>query len=125
MVVKIILDTNFLLLPYQFKLDIFTEIDRIILEKYEIYILDKTIEELKKLINNQGEKVKNKLAATLALQLIKVKKIPIIKTKENASVDDIIAKLEGYVIATQDIELKKRLNCKIITMRAKKKLILV
>ena len=122
---KIILDTNFLLIPYQFHVDIFSEIDRIILEKYRLYIVDKTIDELKKIIKDKEQKGKHKLAATLALQLIKAKDVKIIKTKQDKSVDDIIANLEGYTIATQDIGLKKRLKCRIITLRAKKTLILV
>ena len=44
---KIILDTNFLLIPAQFKVDIFDEIDRIMIEKYQLFVLDKTIDELK------------------------------------------------------------------------------
>ena len=119
---KIILDTNFLLIPYQFKVDIFAEIDRIIPEKHEILILDKTLDELNKIIKEQ--KGKHKLAAVLALQLVKAKQLNIIKTK-GEHVDDILVDLKGYTIATQDIELKKRLDCPIITLRAKKTLILI
>ena len=140
---KILLDTNFLLIPYQFKVDIFSEIDRIILEKYQICILDKTIDELNKIIRDKEQKLKNRLAATLALQLVKAKDVKIIKTKlsnksekgfevqkelqrQDKSVDDIIAELKGYIIATQDILLRKRLKHLkkgIITLRQKKYLI--
>ena len=125
---KILLDTNFLLIPTQFNVDIFSEIDRIILENYKLYILDKSIDELKKIIADKKQKLKNKKAAKLALQLIKAKNLNIIKTKQDKPVDDIIADLKGYIIATQDTELKKRLKAKkvkIITLRAKKKLIIV
>jgi rRNA-processing protein FCF1 len=122
---KILLDTNFLLIPSQFKIDIFSEIDRIMLVKYKLYTLDKVIDELKSIQKNPKQKQKNKKAAKLALQLVKAKKINLIKTKTNKPVDDIIAGLKGYIIATQDIGLKKRLKAKIITLRAKKKLIIL
>ncbi|MBW2966170.1 hypothetical protein KY342_03635 [Candidatus Woesearchaeota archaeon] len=124
---KILLDTNFLLIPSQFNIDIFSEIDRIMLANYKLYVLDKSIDELKKIITDKKQKLKNKKAAKLALQLIKTKKPNIIKTKQDKPVDDIIADLKGYIIATQDINLKKRLKfkkTKIITLRAKKKLII-
>ena len=121
---KIILDTNFLLIPSQFNVDIFAEIDRIVLEKYELYIVDKTIDELEEIINKKDQKQKDKMAAKLALQLIKAKNLKVIKTQEDLIVDDIIVKLKGYTVATQDIGLKKRLKTQIITLRSKKKLII-
>ena len=123
---KILLDTNFLLIPYQFNVDIFSEIDRIMLEKYQLFVLDKTIDELKKITKDKKQKLRNRNAAKLALQLIKVKKVKILKTKEDLPVDELIVKLKEYIIATQDIALKNRLKAKrvkIITLRAKKTLI--
>jgi rRNA-processing protein FCF1 len=67
--IKIILDTNFLMAISQFKIDIFEEIRRISDFKYQICILDKTIDELNNIIRTQ--KGKNKLAANLALQINK------------------------------------------------------
>ena len=120
---KIILDTNFLLIPFQFKVDIFPEIKRICDFKYSIYILDKTIDELNKIIEEQ--KGKNKQSAKLALKLIKVKKIKKIKTQEG-KVDDLLLEQDA-IIATQDINLIKRLKNKkkkIIQLRQKKYLML-
>lgn len=122
---KILLDTNFLLIPAQFNIDIFSEINRICQFKYKLYVLDKIIDELKSIQKDKRQKLKNKKAAKLALQLIEAKKVNIIKTKQDKPVDDLIAALKGYIIATQDINLKKRLKAKIITLRAKKKLIIV
>ena len=42
---KIILDTNFLMIPSMFKVDIFSEIERICDFKYELCIVDKTLDE--------------------------------------------------------------------------------
>ena len=123
---KIILDTNFLLIPMQFKVDIFSEIDRICMFKYKLYIVDKTIDELNKIIEEQ--KGKHKLAAKVALQLVKKKGISVIKTKEGP-VDDLILDLldEGHILATQDTLLKKRAvkkGIRIISMRSRKYLLL-
>jgi uncharacterized protein len=123
---KILLDTNFLLIPAQFKVDIFSEIDRIVDEPYKLYILEKTIDELNKIIKEQ--KSRHKEAANIALKLIKQKGLNTIKNSTNYSVDDIIVDIaDDYVVATQDKELKKRLkekNIKIITLRAKKYLVI-
>ena len=123
---KIILDTNFLLIPVQFKVDIFSEIDRICLFAYKLYIVDKTINELEKIIGK--EKPKDKMAAKIALQLIKRKKVDIIKTSEG-KVDDIILDLLGKdsILATQDALLRKKARKRgnqVIVLRSKKHLIL-
>ena len=118
---KIILDTNFLLIPSQFNVDIFTEIDRIIDDEYELYVVTGTIDELEKIIKEQ--KAKHQRSAKLALQLIKSKGLKIIKINQKP-VDDILIDLsQEYVIATQDKELKRKIVKKII-LRQKKYLVL-
>ena len=98
-----------MLIPYQFRVDIFSEIDKICNFNYEVYVLDKTIGELNGIIKNQSGKHED--AAKFALKSIEVKKIKIVKTEEGR-VDDIIVKLaekEGYIVATQDKDLKRKL----------------
>ena len=119
---KILLDTNFLLIPSQFNIDIFTEIDRIMPEKYTLYILDKSVQELKHISTNPKQSLKNRRAAKLGLQLLKAKKVKVLK-KKGKSVDDILASIKEYIIATQDIVLKRRIKGKKIILRAKKKLV--
>ena len=123
---KILLDTNFLLIPYQFKVDIFTQIDKIATFEYELFILDKTLEELKNIVEEQ--KGKNKDAAKIALKLIAIKNIGVIKTKSNRKTDDIILDIalkDDFIIATQDKDLKRRLinqDISVIILRQKKRL---
>lgn len=124
---KILLDTNFLLIPSQFKVDIFSEIDRIIETNYQICILDKTIDELNNVVAKS--KGKDKKAAQLALQLIEHKKPEIIST-ETAYVDKAILDIvdKDYIVATQDQALKKLLKEKgipVIILRQKKYLQLI
>ncbi len=47
---KVILDTNFLLIPIQEKVDVFDRVNSVIDEKYELCVVEKTIEELNSLI---------------------------------------------------------------------------
>jgi len=118
---KIILDTNFLLIPAQFHVDIFSEIDRICDFSYSLNVLDKTLDELNNIVEKQ--RGKHKRAALLALRLLKAKKVKVIKTKKDKYVDDILvdlAKEKEIIIATQDKELKKQLEKPIIVLRQKK-----
>ena len=124
---KILLDTNFLMACKQFKVDIFTQIDKISDFKYGIFVLDKTLDELKKIIEEQ--KGKNREAARIALKLIAIKNIKVVKTKSDKKTDDVILDVDSeddYIVATQDKELKSRLKEKNVTMmvlRQKKKVV--
>jgi len=107
---KILLDTNFLMICAQFKVDIFSEIERICNFNYKLYVLDKMVDELKYIIGKQ--KGKHKEAAKIALQLLKIKKIEIIKTDSSEKTDDIIVEYaykKDYLVATQDKDLKRKL----------------
>ena len=121
---KILLDTNFLLVPFQFKVDIFSEIDRIIIARYELIVLDRTVEELENIVKKG--KGKDKEAAKFALKLIQNKKPMIIKTNSGKKTDDIILEYaikEGYLVATQDKDLKRKLvnqGIEVIVLRQKK-----
>jgi len=122
---KIIMDTNFLLIPAQFKVDVFSELERIMQEPYEIYVLERSIEELHNIVKRQ--KGKNRDSAKLALQIIKgrVK----ILAKGEGHVDDIIVNIsdKDTIVCTQDKELSDRLKekgVKLIKMKQKKYLFL-
>lgn len=123
---RIIIDTNFLLIPVQFKVDIFEEFKRIMDCKYTLHIIDKTLVELAKL----QQKAKTKPAASVAKLLIKKYKITEITTKDGADVDTLIMmhSKKGDFVATQDIALRarlKRAGIRIITLRKKSFLALV
>jgi len=120
---KIILDTNFLTIPYQFKVDIFEEIERLMEENYELVTLDKVVEELKKI-----KRGKDAVAAKIGLELIKKKDIKVINTDVN-KVDNAIVKLadENTIVATNDKNLRKNLknkNIKTFYLRSKKHIVM-
>lgn len=126
---QIIIDTNFLLIPAQFRVDIFSEIDRLMHEPYELCILEGTIDELNKITEKQSGK--DKKAAALALKLLASKKVKHLKTEKNLNIDKLIveqAKNPDSIIATQDMALKrvlKRNNSHLIILRKKQHLELI
>ncbi|MEM4397661.1 MAG: hypothetical protein QW757_03510 [Candidatus Woesearchaeota archaeon] len=118
---QIILDTNFLLLPFTLKIDIFSEINKIVFFPYEFVVLEQSIDELNKIASNKNEKGKDREAAKLAIKLIKQKQeknelkiINFIKDKQktlykainsrNLLVDDIILMLAS---SQEDKEIKE------------------
>ena len=136
---KILLDTNFLMIPGNFGVDVFTEIERICNFKYKLYILDKSLDELKKLPEKaQKHKTTTKRAVNVALKLVENMvqdgKLNIIPIKTNNKllniykdkyVDDILKEVKNeYIIATTDKELKKHLK-RVIVLRQKSHLELV
>tara|TARA_Y100000310_G_C20641904_1_gene794432 strand:- start:932 stop:1315 length:384 start_codon:yes stop_codon:yes gene_type:complete len=124
---RIIIDTNFLLIPIQFNVDIFSEIERISEFKYKLYIIDKAVDELKDIVEKQ--KGKSKEAAKIGLLFVEKGKVKVIKTKGDKYADDLIVEevKKGDVVATQDVGLKRRLKgkgVKFIGSRQKKYLVL-
>ena len=84
---KVILDTNFLLLPFQFKLDIFSEIERVLEMPKEILVPSLVLEELKRL-SARGNR-----AAKLGLAILeqKIKEGKVREVKSSGRTDDWIA----------------------------------
>ncbi|MEK6828276.1 MAG: PIN domain-containing protein [Nanoarchaeota archaeon] len=124
---NIIIDTNFLMIPLQFRVDIFSEFNRICNFNYKLSIFEQSISELKNIIEKQTGK--SKKAAQFALKLIKLKNIGIIKS-EKEDVDALILNnlSKDTIIATQDMLLKKELlkrGASVIILRQKKYLQLI
>ena len=122
---RILLDANFLTIPYYFRIDIFEEIGKLMEEKYEMVTLDKIVEELERLAKKGG---KSGVAAKIGLELIRKKKIKLIKT-EGGRTDELIERIanKDFIVATNDAELRRKLKekgIKTIYLRAKKHLIL-
>ncbi len=120
---RVILDTNFLLIPFTMKVDIFSELSRILDFKYKICINEKTIEELKNIVEKQ--RGKHKRAAEMALEMLKTRNFEIIKNKSNLNVDRFLIQNSGKndIVATQDKELKQELlkrGIPVIVLRKKK-----
>jgi len=107
----VILDSNFLFVPLQFRIDIFDEIEKIVGGKTELTVLSTTLEELKKLVKRGKDKVSRQ--ATFALEIAKRCKVLKVKRLPKESNDDVIVKIAKKFqcpVATNDRMLKRRLR---------------
>ncbi len=123
----ILLDTNFLLIPLRYKIDIFT----LFKEKYysfQLCILPETFKELKE-ISKFDDKLGRMAKATLKLLELKNIKIFDYKNKKIINLpkyhietkfksDEVFKKLKNHIIATLDKDLIKQIkkNNKVITL---------
>jgi rRNA-processing protein FCF1 len=122
MVLKILLDTNFILDFLRYKLDfsVFQEVE----ESVEFFISFEVLREIRSIAN---KKTKEGRLALIALKLIETQKIKIVKSLKKEVDEDLLAlaKKEGFIVATNDKYLKEKLkkeNVKIICLRNKKKI---
>ncbi|MCR5027212.1 MAG: twitching motility protein PilT [Methanobrevibacter sp.] len=111
---EVVIDTNFFMVPFQFNVDIISELEKV-LPSYKLTTTSFVINELKGLKNNNKGKIR--LNANLALKLANSSKVEIkdISLLENETVDDALLRV-SEVLATNDIELKKRAKAKGITI---------
>ena len=108
---QVILDSNFLLLPTQFRLDIFEEVENLLSTRVEFLLPTPVYEELKQLSTIGGEKLRRQVH--LALQLAKRCRLVPVERLEGESVDDLIVRLAQTwrcPVATNDRELRRRLR---------------
>jgi hypothetical protein len=108
---KVIIDTNGLMIPGQFGLDIFSELKRLGFDSY--LVARASIKELEK-IYSEG-RGKDKSAAKIALSLLD--RCTIIE--KNGFADDTITDMAADMnaaVLTNDIGLKKRLCSKGVTI---------
>ncbi|ATZ61693.2 MAG: DNA-binding protein [Methanosarcinales archaeon Met12] len=118
---SVIIDTNALMIPCQFGVDVFSELKEMGYNKF--LVPEEVVKELNKLyVHAKG---KDKTAASIALSLLD--RCDIVEAEGNP--DDVIIKIaeeRGAAVVTNDIELKRRLKEKKITtvyLRQKKRLI--
>ena len=111
---EVVIDTNFFMVPFQFNVDIIDELEKA-LPSYKLTTPIFVINELKGLKRNNKGKIR--LNADLALKLANTSNIEIkdISLENNETVDDALLRV-SEVLATNDIELKKRARKKGITV---------
>ncbi|MEM2110597.1 MAG: DNA-binding protein [Candidatus Bathyarchaeia archaeon] len=107
--IKVILDANFLFIPFQLKIDIFAELGTI-LGRFEPIVLSTTFEELR---NLSAKKPKIRTQAFSALDLIKKCTVINVEKKPGENSDDVILRLAKELkcpVATNDRILRKKLR---------------
>ncbi len=125
----LILDTNFLMIPHQQRVDIFREIERIIVARYDLLVPTGVIEELQGIQEEGGS---DAIAAKVALQFIEDRDRHIHKIHSHGDVDEFILDFAsnnpGSVVCTNDKELKRRLRksrVPVVHLRGKNRLELI
>lgn len=119
----VVLDTNFLLIPFRFRINIIAELGYLIEESHHYVVSSRTVEELEKLGASVG---KDGMAARLALKMLQASRIETIEDEKH--VDDWIveyAKVNGAIVCTNDAALRRRLkkhNVKMIALKSKSRL---
>jgi rRNA-processing protein FCF1 len=113
------------MIPFQFNLDIFQEIEYLLQKKVDFVVPSSVKNELTIISSRGGEGAPE---ASLALQLASRCRVVEVNLDQGETVDDAIVKASrklGAVVATTDIELKKRLrdiNVPVVYLREKSKL---
>jgi hypothetical protein len=124
--IKIILDSNALFVPLQFRIDIFEELETLLKTRFEPVVLSPILQELRKLAEEGSPKTRKD--ASIALNL--VEKCTIVKIAEDLMdhPDDAIVKVASEwkcPVFTNDRQLRKRLrdiNVPVIYVRQKSRL---
>ena len=120
---KIILDTNFLFIPFKFNVDIIREFERLFSKNYKLFIFSSTIKELD---NLKSKKSKDRKLIPLIEKFLINYNVSIIEVNENYTDGVILKNLDkNYIVATNDIELRKKIlqknsSIKILILRQKK-----
>jgi hypothetical protein len=102
----VIADTNFLMVPGLFGIDVFSELDRVLDRKYRVIVPESVVKELNQLARGTSDE---RSAARIALAL--VQRGQVIKT--DAPADDVIlelAKGEDRAVGTNDVRLRRELR---------------
>jgi rRNA-processing protein FCF1 len=111
MPVKVIIDSNALFIPLQFKVDVFDELEKLLNRNFELILLSPVKQELVTLTKeNSPKKRKN---AAFALQLAQKCTYVNVPKKQKEQTDDAIiriAKIWHAPVLTNDKQLKKKLR---------------
>ena len=111
MPVNVLVDSNFLMVPAQFRVSIYDELDRLLGRKYDLVMLSPTHQELRRIAREAGPKESRQ--ALFALKQAEKCKIVDVKRMPNETIDELIlrhAKSSGCAVATNDRELRKKLK---------------
>ena len=123
---KLLVDTNFLLVPVRFKVDIFTESQDAVNDVVEFYVSPRVLEEIELL----KDKSKDSFVRELKLAQRLAKNCEVIHDTSRTLVDQSLIDLaldEGMVLGTTDAQLRKmarRAGVKVLYLRQKSHFVL-
>jgi len=116
LILRVILDSNFLFIPSQFQVDIFEELKRLLNQQFNPVLLQPTYQELLRIAEHGSPKLRQQ--ASLALKLAEKCSIVPAETYLGENPDDAIlrvAKEWRCPVATNDMALRKRLRKENVT----------
>jgi rRNA-processing protein FCF1 len=124
----VVLDTNILLVPFQFKIDILRELDFLVDVNHHFVVSSRTVKELEAIGKAIG---KNGMAGRLALKMLNANTDRIKIIESDMEVDDWIvefAKANRAIVCTNDSNLRRRLKSakvKVAAMKSKSRVAFV
>ncbi len=108
---KVILDSNALFVPLEFRIDIFEELKRLVNRNVEFVLLSPVKRELEMLAAKDSPKIRKE--AFFALKLAEKCKYVPVENDEKLTTDDAIVRVAkdwNSPVFTNDIQLKKKLR---------------
>lgn len=123
---KILCDTNFLLVPLRFGVDVFTEADEALNDLTEFFVSSRVVDEIKLLRKDAKPSFEKELLFALKM----IEQCKVIEDTSETLVDDSLielARINNMVIGTTDSELRKKARMegvKVIYLRQKRYLVL-
>jgi len=117
--IKVILDTNFLVYCAKQKIDYTEEISNLMKSGFELTTISIVVTELEKLAKEE-KKLMDREAAKLALKILKTGAVKIIPAYGDNADGEIIKLSRGNIVATLDRELKSKIERSIIIREGKK-----
>jgi len=123
---KVILDSNALFAPLEFKIDLFCEVERLLGRRVDFVLLSPVKRELEMLSTKDSPKIRRQAAFALRLTE-KCKYVPV-EEEQKLTTDDAIVKVAkawNCPVFTNDSQLKKRLrdiSVPVIYLRQKSRL---
>jgi rRNA-processing protein FCF1 len=127
MPLPVIMDTNFLTVPAQFGVDVFSEAERVLERGLEFVLLDSVLDEIK----SKLERASRTEARMFRVALDLVERCTIVSVEDTAKRSPVDDQLLDYtksvkgVLATNDRELRERANSQgipVLLLRGKKHL---
>lgn len=123
---KVILDSNFLFVPSQFRVDIFEELESLLGQRVDPVLLSPTYQEIRKIAEKGPPKMRQQ--ASLALKLTEKCRVVQVERGFEETCDDVIVRIAKEwrsPVATNDGTLRRRLrniNVPVIYLRQKSRL---
>jgi len=123
---RVIIDSNFLFIPSQFRMDIFDGLMNILNRRFEPILLSSTLKEIQRIAQERSPKTRRQ--ASLALKLSERCRIVNVEQFADETPDDLILRMATEwrcPVATNDRKLRKRLrdiNVPVIYLRQKTRL---